>query len=188
MINIPRVTAHRQIQLARAEAAVNSDLRKMLEKRGIRFIPTMPAQHLKIIHGAAQVEKEAKAQAEAEIPHLFHRETNEGTTDNPFADLAHSLQRDAQVKERVQSTVERFLDKQLETASPSRQPRARDIGEVASGSTNEDNAQRIADAIVEQLRAIPISDRGPVWKLVTRHVEAAGLFPETQEVAHVAAA
>ncbi len=190
-LRLPRTTAHRQIQAAKAHAAADSDLRKMLKKRGLRFDSQMSAKDLRLVHRAAGVAKTAKDEAQKEIPDLFHNGTNPPENDNPWADFAAQLQREKQIEANVEEKITVFLDKELEPgATLGRKARSsRDLSSTSPTSADADTIARdITSLVIERLQRMPSEARREVWRLVGQYVEAEGVFPETQEVAHVAAA
>lgn len=128
-IKLPRTTAHRQIQIAKARAASDSKLRKILIKKGIRFDSNMSAQHCKLVCNAAQVAKDAKAEAEAGLPDLFHDGTNSPANDNWLGESQDPSPREQQIEAVVEEKVTAFVEKELNTgalsgqkARPSRKP------------------------------------------------------------------
>ena len=64
-----------------------------------------------------------------------------------------------------------------------------DFSSISQTPADADSIARdITSLVIERLQRMPSEARREVWHLVGQYVEAEGVFPETQEVAHVAAA
>lgn len=190
-LGLPRTTAHRQILIAKAHAAADDDLRTMLTERGIRFDSQMSAKHLRLVHRAAEAAQKAKDEANREVRDLFQNGTNPPENDDSWAHLEDQLQRQKRIKATAEEKIIAFLDKELEpgtTLSRKATPTT-DLSSTSPTAADADSIARdITSLVIERLQRMPHEARREVWRLVGRYVEAEGVFPETQEVAHVAAA
>lgn len=190
-LDLPRTTAHRQMQVARAHAAADSDLREMLEKRGIRFNSRMSARDVKIVQGAAEIAKKTKSAAEADYSHLFHSGTNKLPPDGPFAGLPESFEHDRHVAATVEQAVGDYLDGELKPKSlPDRKQISANFQSHSPkiDSSAEELAESIATIVIQRLQAVDARNREQVWKLVVEKIDDGDLFMEKQEVTNVAAA
>ena len=171
LLGVPRVTAHRQIQLAKAHDVRNPKLRKMLESRGVKFCPTMTARELQLAQKAAEVAKNA----EAEAVQLFHGETT-GIESGEFADLWEDSQRQRRIDAVVEEKVEAFLDTQLQpkllpgqATDSTQRLRNPPIPQYSAKAI----ARLIATVVMDRFNWMdPSLSRTEVWKLVVEIVEA----------------
>jgi hypothetical protein len=167
-LRLPRTTAHRQMQVAKAHAAADYDLRRILKSRGVKFDSKMTARDLKLVRQAAEMAKKTKEETEA-ARDLFHDGTNAPQDDNPFADLAAEFQREEQVKAAVETKVGAFLDEALQTKALPAVVAPSSNAKHSSRST-EAIAREISELVIGRLQTFVAGTRSKVWDLIVHHV------------------
>jgi hypothetical protein len=188
-IELPRTTAHRQMQVAKAHAVADSNLAKIFKSKGIKLDAAMSAKDLQLVHRAAEVARTAKEEMKSNSD-LFHHGTNPPESDDPFSDLGASLRHEAEVDKNVEAKVGAFLDQELlSKVRPTR--RVRPIAclraPCESPAEIETGARDIAATVIERLQALPAERRNEVWRLVLQHLAAEGFLPNKPELVSAAA-
>jgi hypothetical protein len=188
-IALPRTTAHRQMQVARAHAVADPNLRKIFKSKGIKLDTTMSAKELQLVRQAAEVASSAKEEIKSN-PDLFHHGTNQSEGDNSLSDLADDLRHEEQIDTNVEAKVGAFLDQELlHKVRPARaaRPVADLPGLRESPAEMETSARDIATTVVERLQALPAERRNKVWRLVLQHLAAEGFLANELELLSAAA-